>query len=113
MFPLQGGEWVAWEDVMGHADEHKIMWTKLKSSDRAVQKAHRAYRGDVSRLVDVVRESMAFETPSQMMDAFEDIMHDNEVRFCLNICMGCVCLRGSAYIRCISTCVHVMRLRHQ
>jgi hypothetical protein len=94
MFPLQGGEWVAWEDVMGRAEEHKILWTKLKSSDRAVQKAHRAYGGDVSRLVDVVRESMAFETPVQLMDAFEDIMHDREVSemSCMHSASGLYCI---------------------
>lgn len=57
----------------------QIIWCDLKPVDRAIEKVLKAYRGDVSRLVDVCRQTIVFEKLSDLTACLELIRTDVEV----------------------------------
>ena len=59
--------------------EMKIKWAKTKTPERCMQKLMRAYRGEVSRLVDITRQSIIFESIEDIVRCVSIIMMDPEI----------------------------------
>uniref|UniRef100_A0A7S0N255 Uncharacterized protein n=1 Tax=Cryptomonas curvata TaxID=233186 RepID=A0A7S0N255_9CRYP len=80
---ISGGvnQYVRWEDAQDQPDLlHRIKWAHLKSEDRAIEKALRSYKGDVSRLVDICRQCIIFETVQDLCVCLRSILDDRQVR---------------------------------
>ena len=61
-------------------DFHCIKWAALKSHERAIEKLQRSYNKDVSRLVDVVRQSIVFSNPDDLFACLKLIARDSSTR---------------------------------
>lgn len=73
-------KYVKWETICNDDNcEQKIKWAKIKTAERCMQKLMRAYRGDVSRLVDITRQSIIFEKVSDIVACLFNIMKDPEI----------------------------------
>jgi hypothetical protein len=74
-------EFVTWSDVCQRPDVvARIKWGKLKSVSRSVEKLLGAYQEDVSRLLDVCRERIVFNTVQDLLVCLENISRDRCVR---------------------------------
>ncbi|EKX55382.1 hypothetical protein GUITHDRAFT_99165 [Guillardia theta CCMP2712] len=70
-----------WRDCkLDEALRGKARFAKLKSIDRCVEKLSRAYAGDVSRLVDIVRQSIMFEDLKELHACLEMIAEDPDLQ---------------------------------
>uniref|UniRef100_A0A7S0W7E2 Uncharacterized protein n=1 Tax=Hemiselmis tepida TaxID=464990 RepID=A0A7S0W7E2_9CRYP len=92
LFPLQkdrsldrgqsfdGGE-QTWIRVNGQDIDsmEMVKWPKIKTPERAIEKLMRSYGGDVSRLVDVSRQTIVFESLDDLASCFIAICRDSEV----------------------------------
>jgi hypothetical protein len=58
----------------------RYKWAGLKSAQRAVEKVVRAYDGDVSRLLDLCRETMVFEDLRGLCEGARALLGDPDVR---------------------------------
>jgi predicted urease superfamily metal-dependent hydrolase len=68
----QGSTFVLWEDACDDPDiRAAIKWGKLKSIPRSVEKLLRSYREDVSRLLDVCRQSIIFEDCRDLVECVQ------------------------------------------
>ncbi len=77
MFPTMGGAFVRWEELQGDAElQDSVRWEDLKQEERAIEKVIRCYGEDVSRLVDVCRQSIVFAEVDQLAACFELIASD-------------------------------------
>mmetsp|Transcript_7721 Transcript_7721/g.18787 ORF Transcript_7721/g.18787 Transcript_7721/m.18787 type:complete len:515 (+) Transcript_7721:1989-3533(+) len=56
-----------------------VVWAPLKSLKRATEKALRVYKGDLSRLVDVCRETLVFATTESMAACLLTILEDRSM----------------------------------
>eukprot|EP00293_Proteomonas_sulcata_P013055 CAMPEP_0184293366 /NCGR_PEP_ID=MMETSP1049-20130417/4820_1 /TAXON_ID=77928 /ORGANISM="Proteomonas sulcata, Strain CCMP704" /LENGTH=297 /DNA_ID=CAMNT_0026601329 /DNA_START=225 /DNA_END=1118 /DNA_ORIENTATION=- len=75
-----GGEPVLWSEVACKDDaDSLIAWPPLKSMGRAVEKCIRIYGDDVSRVTDVVRMSILFDTVADLLACLKAIGRNNEV----------------------------------
>jgi len=54
-------------------------WARLKGFDRSIEKLHRSYKGKVWRLLDVVRQSMVFESLEEIVRCLKGICEDQEL----------------------------------
>ncbi|EKX53531.1 hypothetical protein GUITHDRAFT_100517 [Guillardia theta CCMP2712] len=73
--------YISWREAAGKPEEEaKIKWAGLKGSTRAVEKIVRSYGGDVSKLVDVVREAIVFDSLQDLSVAVQAITRDSEIR---------------------------------
>jgi hypothetical protein len=72
-------DFLRWSDVDGRDMQHSIAWAQLKNPQRCVEKLYRAYGGDVSRLVDLCRQTIVFEHVVDMVTCLEAIMSDREI----------------------------------
>jgi len=57
----------------------KIKWGTLKSPKRAIEKMIRAYRGNASQLLDICRQSIVFDTVSELLACVKIIIQDPSV----------------------------------
>jgi len=57
-----------------------VRWAKIKAPERASEKVLRSYKGDVSRLLDICRQSIVFRTLADMTACLCAIIDDPEVR---------------------------------
>jgi hypothetical protein len=57
----------------------EIKWGTLKSPKRAIEKMIRAYRGDASQLLDICRQSIVFDTVSELLACVKIIIQDPSV----------------------------------
>ncbi len=75
-------EFVLWEEVIRGGDTmlERVAWCKLKSRHRALEKLWRAYSGDVSRLVDLCRQSIVFDSPRDLLTCLQTLVADQEIR---------------------------------
>jgi len=72
---------VKWEAAQGDPELRKIVkWPLIKRSSRAVEKLARVYNGDVSRLGDIVRFSLFFDTFTDLTQALGCIVTDFDVK---------------------------------
>jgi len=78
-----GGGFVNWREAkaQGPAGElmNSIKWAQMKSPSRAVEKLVRAYKGDESRLLDLCRQSIIFDTIEEVTQCLQNIENDPEV----------------------------------
>eukprot|EP00291_Cryptomonas_curvata_P030406 CAMPEP_0172209320 /NCGR_PEP_ID=MMETSP1050-20130122/35049_1 /TAXON_ID=233186 /ORGANISM="Cryptomonas curvata, Strain CCAP979/52" /LENGTH=521 /DNA_ID=CAMNT_0012889183 /DNA_START=1344 /DNA_END=2906 /DNA_ORIENTATION=+ len=68
---------VRWEELgcdLGH-----IRWGRIKSVSRAIEKATRSYGKDVSRLLDLCRQSILFECFDDLIKCLDIIRQDPDV----------------------------------
>ena len=56
-----------------------VKWCRLKTEGRAIEKSIRSYGQDVSRVLDVVRQSIVFKSVQDLMSCFSIIAADHEV----------------------------------
>eukprot|EP00960_Hanusia_phi_P077632 768720-Hanusia_phi.AAC.1 len=76
-----GHSMMRWSECkIDEASQDKVRFAKLKSIDRCVEKISRAYAGDVSRLFDIVRQSIVFENLSSLQRCLEMIAEDSELQ---------------------------------
>ena len=54
----------------------RAKWAKPKTAHRAVEKLHRSYSGDVSRLLDCCRQSIYFDTLDSLFACLQVIVQD-------------------------------------
>ncbi len=58
----------------------RVAWCGLKRRQRALEKLWRAYGGDTSRLLDLCRQSIAFDSPRDLLACLEALVADQEIR---------------------------------
>eukprot|EP00286_Rhodomonas_abbreviata_P020362 CAMPEP_0181306638 /NCGR_PEP_ID=MMETSP1101-20121128/10415_1 /TAXON_ID=46948 /ORGANISM="Rhodomonas abbreviata, Strain Caron Lab Isolate" /LENGTH=829 /DNA_ID=CAMNT_0023412725 /DNA_START=205 /DNA_END=2692 /DNA_ORIENTATION=+ len=76
---LDGG-FVRWDEARGSAEQRRrVKWGQIKKEGRAAEKAIRCYGEDVSRLVDVCRQTLVFETVGSLADCLQEIANDTGV----------------------------------
>uniref|UniRef100_A0A7S0W940 RelA/SpoT domain-containing protein n=1 Tax=Hemiselmis tepida TaxID=464990 RepID=A0A7S0W940_9CRYP len=72
-------DFILWQDALDHPDKiKKIRFAKLKTVNRAVEKLMRSYREDVSRLLDVCRQSIVFDNVKDLTACLIQIYEDPE-----------------------------------
>jgi len=72
---------VKWVDVKDDPQlRDRVHWPLLKRSTRAVEKLARVYKGNVSRLSDIVRFSLFFDTFADLTQALGVIVTDFDVK---------------------------------
>jgi hypothetical protein len=59
--------------------EARVAWCGLKGRHRALEKVWRAYGGDVSRLTDICRQAIAFDSPRDLLTCLQAVGHDEDV----------------------------------
>lgn len=70
-----------WEDVEGDpVMRAKVKWPPLKSFNRGIEKLARVYGGDVSRLVDITRFSLYFDSFADLTLALDVIVVDFDIK---------------------------------
>jgi hypothetical protein len=73
-------KFVLWEDVHDSPEKQKdIQWAKLKTVSRTVEKLIRSYDEDVSRLLDVCRQSIIFDSIGDIAFCLRSILSDPDV----------------------------------
>ncbi len=77
--PSARPEFIPYADVRGYEAEHHIKWGCVKTVQRAQEKVQRSYGGDVSRLVDLCRQSVVFESPANVATCLATIAADPAV----------------------------------
>jgi hypothetical protein len=75
--PSARPEYPRYADVRGGELEHCIKWGSVKSVRRAQEKVQRSYGEDVSRLVDLCRQSIVFESPGDVAACLAAIAADS------------------------------------
>lgn len=71
---------VKWADVVQDKEQReRVQWPLLKGPQRAVEKLSRSYQGKVSRLLDICRQSIIFEKPSELAACLRVIANDPDV----------------------------------
>ena len=72
---------VKWADIKDEPEVwRKVKWPLLKKSGRMRQKLRRVYKGDASRLADIVRFSLFFDTFTDLTLALGVIVTDFDVK---------------------------------
>jgi len=75
-----GSTYVKWNDVRHDAARvQRIHWTPMKRHARCMEKMLRSYDNDPSRLLDIARSSIAFESLSDLTICLEAIWADSSV----------------------------------
>ena len=75
-----GSRYVLWEAAALSPElRGRVEWGGLKSIGRSIEKLVRSYRYDVSRLVDVCRKSIVFETVEDLRTCLAAMWGDTEV----------------------------------
>ena len=71
-------KWVDVADVPTSAQ--RVKWPTLKKHKRGIEKLARGYKGDVSRLVDITRFSLFFDTFTDLTQALGVIVTDFDIK---------------------------------
>ena len=71
-------EYVQYSDIEKNKT-FNVKWCRLKTEGRAIEKSIRSYGQDVSRVLDVVRQSIVFKSVQDLMSCFSSIAADHEV----------------------------------
>lgn len=80
--PTDGAElqFVRWDHAKTNATLRSLIrYTPVKKPGRAIEKALRSYGGDVSRLMDICRESICFDSLRHLSLCLQIISHDKDV----------------------------------
>jgi hypothetical protein len=62
------------------AGAQRVKWPTLKKHKRGIEKLARGYKGDVSRLVDITRFSLFFDTFTDLTQALGVIVTDLDIK---------------------------------
>ncbi len=74
-------EFVKWsEAAQDEAKEHSVKWGKIKTVERAIEKLLRSYKADVSRLLDVCRQSIIFDSIADLSRCVEAVSRDPDIK---------------------------------
>jgi hypothetical protein len=71
----------SWNQVKVNGGRTRVKWAAIKSPTRSIEKLQRVYNRHVSRLVDVVRQSIVFHDLSELTTCLEAILQDPKVSF--------------------------------
>lgn len=82
-----GGSYAQWqppqnasaEEVAEYRDTMRFRFAELKLPSRAVAKTVRSYGGDVSKIVDICRQTIVFESVSDLAQCVDTITNDPQV----------------------------------
>lgn len=78
-FSRKGSRWIRARDCATRPElRQHIVWGGTKKVDRSIQKILRSYNGDVSRLVDISRACIAFESVKDLNECVVVIAKDAE-----------------------------------
>mmetsp|Transcript_6457 Transcript_6457/g.10211 ORF Transcript_6457/g.10211 Transcript_6457/m.10211 type:complete len:340 (-) Transcript_6457:761-1780(-) len=82
--PVDVGErqmkYIKWEAIReSSALINSVKWPRLKAPDRAVEKASRCYSGDVSKLLDVCRSMLVFDSIADLKTCMNVIALDQDI----------------------------------
>jgi len=69
----------SWNHVKISGQRARIKWAGIKNPTRAIEKVHRVYSKDVSRLVDVVRQTIVFDRLGELATCLRAVLHDPQV----------------------------------
>jgi hypothetical protein len=75
-------DWLVPAASLAGAPAERAALAKIKSVERAVEKAVRTYCNDVSRLVDVCRQAVVFDDLASLAACLERVAADREARVC-------------------------------
>lgn len=102
-------EYKRWSEVLAGRSKEAVKWATIKPADRAIQKILHSYKGNVSRLLDICRQRMVFETVQDLNVGLRRILQDEDVVICRvrnyldvshqvlpNPCSACICVRHAA-----------------
>lgn len=71
------GSYVKWAEMYANPEsESLVQWASIKRVERSVEKLTRVYGEDVSRLVDVCRQSVVFESIGSLRHCLDAIHND-------------------------------------
>ena len=59
----------------------RVKWAAIKDPTRSIEKMQRVYNRHVSRLVDIVRQSIVFHDLGELTTSLETILQDPKVSF--------------------------------
>ena len=69
----------SWNHVKVGGQRARVKWATTKKTTRAIEKVQRVYDKHVSRLVDLVRQSIVFHTLGDLATCLDTILHDPQV----------------------------------
>jgi len=73
-------EFVKWSHIKQDPSlARAVKWASVKTEERAIEKLARSYDGDVSRLVDLTRQSIIFEEVSDLVKGLRIVASDPDV----------------------------------
>lgn len=112
--PNSAANLISWTEISTQESNWRVKWTRPKKAIRAQEKLARAYGGTVARLVDLCRETLVFESPSDLAKCLEMIKQDSEIHIVrvknrLDTCFDATWSAGFRYVRavCIIKFVHI------
>ncbi|EKX31665.1 hypothetical protein GUITHDRAFT_122152 [Guillardia theta CCMP2712] len=74
------GDLIRWRECAEEAEKaSQVKWASIKNANRAIEKLVRSYFGRVSKLTDVVRQTIVFKELRQLVECVEVIINDPEV----------------------------------
>ncbi|EKX38216.1 hypothetical protein GUITHDRAFT_115559 [Guillardia theta CCMP2712] len=74
------GSLIRWRECAEEAEKaSQVKWASIKNANRAIEKLVRSYFGRVSKLTDVVRQTIVFKELRQLVECVEVIINDPEV----------------------------------
>jgi len=80
-FPRIGGGFVHWKTVRANPRaQREIMWGELKDRARAIDKVLRFYDGDVSKVLDICRQTIVFDNIEDLSHCVAVMRQDKEVQ---------------------------------
>jgi hypothetical protein len=72
---------IKWEDAVRNPElASAVKWPTLKKHKRVIEKLARGYKGDVSRLVDITRFSLFFDSFTDLTQALGVIVTDFDIK---------------------------------
>ncbi|EKX49294.1 hypothetical protein GUITHDRAFT_104824 [Guillardia theta CCMP2712] len=74
-------ELISARDCEGPEMMSLVRWSPTKKKSRVVEKAFRLYHGDLSKVLDVVRECIIFNRVEDLKECIEEIFHDEDIEF--------------------------------
>jgi hypothetical protein len=82
--PQKDGDWKVlfcrYKDFVSIPGCGEIAWTAVKSPERALEKLLRSYGNDPSRLLDLCREGIVFNTVEDLVCCVRALLNDEEIR---------------------------------
>jgi hypothetical protein len=69
----------SWNHVKIGGQRARVKWAGIKKPTRAIEKVQRVYNKDVSRLIDLVRQSIVFHSLGELATCLDTILRDPQV----------------------------------